>query len=616
MELLPSFGMLTPVGSKASAPAPAPAESEQQAEKAIGEPLPSAETEAPHAPEQAAATNNRGADEVPVPYEEEAFTDEPETTQEPEPPEEELTFVEKVRRGSTAMLGFFNPKSPEGGSEGGSPSKVVERARQIVRRGSASVASMVDLVSKGPGQPRRFQPSAPVGTKEYRSEAWAAAVSRCVLLRALTAAEIDFVRQATKVIKVKAGEILYRQGDVPNMLYLVHSGCFEAKVEGTTGSSWTAREYGAFDSFGGCEMLIHEKLTAGRCCTITALQPGVLWGVPQRIVDLKLRVPPPVRAGMDVSGLQSFTRALGMLNALSNESLTQLNRCAAQVTLEAGEVLCEAGDPARAIYAIHSGVVNTMGKQAGSEFEFTMTSPMTFGESALVYEEEGRVRQAKIVAGETGATLVKWAVNEIETLIGYELHAASERAFTCKFFEPIKCGTRSITTGLSMDEVSRVVSLMTVRTFSKGDIVVGEGKVDEEVFVIKSGSAIAKRPAEATSGAPLAMLSRGECFGEQALVAYNPAGASKPAKRRVSIVANGTAPLVTFVISPPLLLEKSASDLPFLRDWISQLAADVQGDKDIMAGLDAIVRQKAKDDGVDMTTVLAKNIKKGKRGSR
>ena len=474
---------------------------------------------------------------------------------------------------------------------------------------------MVDLVKGGAmTQPKRFQPSAPVGSKEYRSEAWAAAVARCVLLRALTAAEIDFVRQATKVIKVKAGEILFRQGDVPNMLYLVHSGLFEAKVGSLSGSTWTAREYGPFDSFGGCEMLIHSKMTSGRCCTITALQPGVLWGIPHRIVDLKLRVPPPVRPGMDISGLQAFSRALGMLSALSNESLTQLNRCAAQVTLEAGEVLCESGDPARAIYAIESGVIHTMGRQAGNEFEFTMTSPMTFGESALVYEDEARVRQAKIVAGETGATLIKWAVNEIETLIGYELHAASERAFTCKFFEPIKCGTRSITAGLSMDEVSNVVSLMSMRTFTKGDVVVSEGKLDEEVFVIKSGQAVAKRPAESSSGAPLATLTRGECFGEQALIAHNPSGGSKPAKRRVSIVASGNTPLVTFVIAPPLLLEHAEEeDIRFIRDWISQLAAEVQGDKDIMAGLDAVVAQKAKEDGVDMTTVLAKASKKGKR---
>ena len=523
------------------------------------------------------------------------------------------SFVGKLRRSSSAMLaGFFNPRSSDGddasAAEHGSPSSaLIERARQIVRRGSTSAASMMDLVSV---TSRPYQrPTSQVGSKEYRTEAWAASVSRCVLLRALAPAEVEFVRQATKVIKVSSGEVVYRHGDAPNMLYLVHSGTFQAKVEADAGNSWVAREYGAFDSFGGCEMLIQERRTLGRCCTITALSNGVLWGIPQRIVELKLRLTPPPRPGMDVNALYHFSRQLPMLSCLTQASLEQLNRCAARVILEPGEVLCEKGDPARAIYAVYSGTVLTIGRQAGSDFELTMEPPMTFGESALVFEDEARVRQAKICADENGATLIKWQVNEIETLIGYQLHAASERSFTCKFFEPIRCGSRSIVEGLDMNQISRLVSVMSIRCYDKNEVVACEGKMDEELFVIKSGQVIAKRPTESVAGGPLATLVRGECFGEQALMQYNPSGINKGAKRRFNIVVSGNGPMVAFVLSPAMLLEQNDHELS---EWLGQLAADLVADKDTMFGVDAVVRQKAMEEGLDVSAVLAK-AKKSRR---
>ena len=94
------------------------------------------------------------------------------------------------------------------------------------------------------------------GTPEYRREAWYGAVQRCVLLRNLPTNELKFVCQGTRVIKTSPGDVLYEQGDVPNMMFLVHSGSYAATISTpSSGGSWKARDYGPMDSFGACELL-------------------------------------------------------------------------------------------------------------------------------------------------------------------------------------------------------------------------------------------------------------------------------------------------------------------------------------------------------------------------
>lgn len=65
-------------------------------------------------------------------------------------------------------------------------------------------------------------------------------------------------------------------------------------------------------------------------------------------------------------------------------------------------------------------------------------APETFGESALFGDDALRVRAVAVKAGKYGATIVKWSVMAIETLIGFELHANSERLYNRKMLESLK----------------------------------------------------------------------------------------------------------------------------------------------------------------------------------
>ena len=49
--------------------------------------------------------------------------------------------------------------------------------------------------------------------KEYREQAWRDAVSRCELFLGKTPAELEFISQSTQVLKLKAGDTVYTEGD-------------------------------------------------------------------------------------------------------------------------------------------------------------------------------------------------------------------------------------------------------------------------------------------------------------------------------------------------------------------------------------------------------------------
>ena len=103
------------------------------------------------------------------------------------------------------------------------------------------------------------------------------------------------------------------------MLYLVGSGtyCVSMQTFRQIGNSnraanapaeecavtRTLRHYGLYDNFGGCELLCND--TQGvRLTSVVTQEPGVVWGIPRRIVEQKLRIPPLLK----IPNLLSFSR--------------------------------------------------------------------------------------------------------------------------------------------------------------------------------------------------------------------------------------------------------------------------------------------------------------------
>ena len=371
------------------------------------------------------------------------------------------------------------------------------------------------------------------------------------------------------------------------MMYLVHSGTYRASVD-CRGSITRARDYGPGDSFGSCELLC---TMGGRSCTVSVLEAGIVWGIPRHVVNWKLKIPPP----LVVDGILHFCQSVRLFSTINKERLKQLCRGARQRKVSEGEVVCTQGDLASELYVLQSGTVAT--SQTNSDFSLTMHPPESFGESALFAEDELRVRGASIIAGAGGAVILAWAVSAIEALVGFELQAASHALFNRKMMESVRCSKRLLVETLSKDQIDRLLSSMTEQTFTDKEVLVAEGDVDETFFIIKSGEAVAKRGTGSRS--LLATLRRADCFGEAALM---PTEGHRRAKRKMSIIASGTSPLVVLTITLSKLL---AADE--LRDWWEHLAHGLLATSSgVTSGVDSVINERVQETGGNLSNLLSK----------
>jgi CRP-like cAMP-binding protein len=384
--------------------------------------------------------------------------------------------------------------------------------------------------------------------KKQREEAWLGAVHRCTLLSGLHPPELAYVLKAARPRDIKEGETVYSQGDpiTGGFMFVIASGRLRALVQRLpTAVPHRARDFGPQDSFGSPELLCHDGAGV-RTCTIVALTDSVVWGIPQRVVDTKLRIPPPLK----ISGLLAFCEGLKVFEGLSHERLQQVCRGAEQRKLAPAAVVFEKGDRANHIYAVREGSVHTAAVP-GSDFFLSIVPPATFGESALSADDELRVRGASIVAGDAGATLVVWHIASIETLLGFELQEASLGLQNRTMLEDARFGSHSLAQGLSKDEMDELFDMMDERSYAAKESIVRDGAIDEALLLIKSGEAHVQRSGEGSSGAEtLAVLRRGDCVGE-AMLCVEAEGALRTTKRKTRVLAK--TDLVALVLTPAAL---------------------------------------------------------------
>ena len=189
------------------------------------------------------------------------------------------------------------------------------------------------------------------------------------------------------------------------MLYLVGSGTYRVSMQtfrqiGNSNRAANApaeecavtrtlRHYDLYDNFGGCELLCND--TQGvRLTSVVTQEPGFVWGIPRRIVEQKLRIPPLLK----IPNLLSFCSGVKLFSNMSPERLQQLCRGAESADLSPGERVIRAGDSARSLFAVVAGSVVT--SHPSSDFSLTIRPPETFGEPALAAADEVRAQTLPI----------------------------------------------------------------------------------------------------------------------------------------------------------------------------------------------------------------------------
>ena len=503
-----------------------------------------------------------------------------------------------------------------------SSSNLIGLERQYRRMQSSTNMPPGRASSRG-GSPFLGEPGSPVGSRKGTSrsvgrvastwggEEWADAVRACVLFDRLSNAEVRFIMSTARRVEASKGDQLYTVGDMPTALFLVHAGTYREFVPALDGGDGerAARDHGPNSCFGGTELLFATGL---RSSSVQALTSGWLWAIPAKYVQGSLKVPPPLPVGLGGGAFLEFCARISLFRSLGRERLQQLARGATQIDLGEGETLCREGDAARELFALHQGSMKCVREEP--YFYMDLHPPDTFGESALFADDAQRVRKAALIAGPDGATVVVWKVSAIETLLGFELQAASDQLLERKMLESVRCGAWPLVEGLGKEGMDALLGAMKRRTHTRGEVVAGEGEPDDTLTIIVSGEvAITRTKPETGAIATLATLGRGDCFGEQCLLALLGKGSSKGSsdrftRRRTGVAAHGEAPLAVLSLTLAAMEALVASGaLP--ETWVLQLAHDLADGATV--GVDAATVARG---GSAITALLQAMKGKGSKG--
>lgn len=368
---------------------------------------------------------------------------------------------------------------------------------------------------------------------------------------------------------------------------MVDSGVYRVTIEtGQEGRLVTrrTRDYGPQENFGASELLCNDT-NGVRKCTVVCIQPGMVWGIPKRIIDQKLRVPPSLPPE-----LLEFCHSVKLFHGISHDRLLQLCRGAIVTELEPGETIAVEGGHARSLFAIKRGSVVT--QQSDSTFSLTIKPPETMGESALAADDDMRVRTSSILAGEDGATVISWAVSAIETLVGFDLQAGYNALNNRRMLQDVKIGDRYLASGLEKDQMDLLLESMEEVSHTAKHMLVTEGEMDSNLYIIRTGDASITW--EGCTPSQAIHLKRGDCYGEQSIVSKE---AMRRAKRKTNVLVSSKCPTLVAGVISTRVVEEMRSQYDWFDGWWQALVEHVAATA--VPGLDAVVVAKLQEEGAD-----------------
>lgn len=439
------------------------------------------------------------------------------------------------------------------------PSAEQPAAAPAVAPAAAPPAVSVPAAAAPAAAPGAVAPtSAPIKQGEEKLKEWRAAAKRSVLLSKLDKEGINYVFRSTKLYVTEVGEIIYTQGDIALDLYVAQSGRYRATVLSADGETpQLLREFGPGDGFGSFELL---RSDTKRQTTLTVLEAGAIWVVPKKVFDSKLRMAPA-----PAPSLMEKVRCVRAFSGLAPEQHILLARAAKTVILDKGQALYNPGDAACDLYALMEGQVKVVA-DGDDEQKQTINSSDHRGyclatPDAFFPEEHMRVHHSHVSAWAGSATLLKFAVDDIEALLGFVLQNEALKAFHLRMLTSVHVAKDvPLLHGMPEEQLDWLcASLVLERPFSRGERVVDEGDNDDKLYVVLHGraSVTTQEFGEAV------VLESGQYFGELALT-------GRRRKRTTAVSCKGPAPLGVLSLSYSMIKNN-----PELEKWTKALDAAV-----------------------------------------
>lgn len=213
-----------------------------------------------------------------------------------------------------------------------------------------------------------------------------------------------------------------------------------------------------------------------------------------------------------------------VLDAMSEKKLTTV-----------GSVIIKQGDVGDFFYVVESGLfeifvqaANGADDSGGRGYGKKVAEANeggSFGELALMYNAP---RAATVVS--KSPDCVVWALDRMTFRRILMENTSRKRKMYEKFLETVH-----VLSGLELAERQKIADSLDTCVFDKGAVVIRQGDVGEQFFIIESGEADVVRDGEGA----IARLGKGDYFGESALINDAPRNATIQAASRLKVATLG-----------------------------------------------------------------------------
>ena len=228
--------------------------------------------------------------------------------------------------------------------------------------------------------------------------------------------------------RLRAGQVLCRQGDPGNTAFLIRSGSLKVTVYPKTQSSWLGRQKPIVRERTPADMIVGEMacLTGSpRTADVTALEESEIWEIRRNVLDRLMRLPSQRqrfegeyrKSSLDLA-LQNTDLFSGIEQEEYGRIVDYLRNRVAFVRVQAGQTLFKEGEVATRLYLIRLGHVRVSVQQHGKEAKIISKGPGTIlgeiGLLALSLDDERRtvqeidrsLKQKLDQAGDDGANVL------------------------------------------------------------------------------------------------------------------------------------------------------------------------------------------------------------------
>ncbi|KAM9312508.1 cAMP-dependent protein kinase type II-beta regulatory subunit [Gastrophryne carolinensis] len=231
--------------------------------------------------------------------------------------------------------------------------------------------------------------------------------------------------------------------------------------------------------------------------------------------------------------LQESCKDILLFKSLDQEQMSQVLDAMFEKMVQCGDHIIDQGDDGDNFYVIESGTYDIYVKVDGAgKCVGCYDNRGSFGELALMYNTP---RAATIVATSEGAI---WCLDRATFRRIIVKNNAKKRRMYENFIESLP-----FLKSLELSERLKVVDVIDTKSYSDGEQIIAQGDGADSFFIVESGEvkitlkSKSKADSEDNEAVEIARYSRGQYFGELALVTNKPRAASAYAVGSVKCLA-------------------------------------------------------------------------------